>query len=76
MYGYQDIADDLILIKCVQKGIHSEAFLTQLKGTNEFFITEKIYRDLFENNNKIITYIINGIEILKELKQILLNFMV
>ena len=67
MQGYQDIVDDLILIKNIQKGDFGGFFLTQRKGTNEYFITEKINRDLCENKNTS-KYIINGIEISKELK--------
>ena len=64
MQGYQDIVDDLILIKNIQKGDFGGFFLTQRKGTNEYFITEKINRDLCENKNTS-KYIINGIEISK-----------
>ena len=45
-----------------------EYFLTQRKGTNEYFITKKIYREYCENNKYSSSYILNEIEILKEIK--------
>ena len=68
MQGYQDIVDDLILIKSVHKGTLGEYFLTQRKGTNEYFITEKINKEYCENNKNSSSYILNEIEILKEIK--------
>ena len=60
------ILDDFSLDKCLGKGAFGEVFLTTKKGTNKLFATKKIERNSVEND-EMVQYFINEVQILKEL---------
>ena len=60
------ILDDYSLDENLGKGAFGEVFLTTKKGTDKLFATKKIARELVESDN-IMKYLVNEIQILKEL---------
>ena len=60
------ILDDFSLDKCLGKGAFGEVYLATKKGTNKLFATKKIERNSVEND-EMIQYFINEVQILKEL---------